>query len=248
MRVSKGRDPGYGVRALWGGAVVVGVRGLAGAFHAARMRALTLGGMDLRMESGRFMTVVKPSNYKGSALLGVVKLLSGPASKDCFLSKGRMNDLGRGSHAGIHGKGVNFIFRDFGLVSRLGIFRGVRLPLACLGVPTSRQGYQIGRVVRQVGVDRHTGRCPRRLSNNRRRHITVTHTIISKPGVVLTSRPANGLSSGGKRRIVRLLARLGGRKAAVIVIARDRHSTNFTDHMVGLFSKRVMTSVTRVWG
>lgn len=227
--------------------VVVRVRGLDGMFHASRMRAVTLGRMGVRIGRKRFMTVVKPSNYKGSALLGVLNLLSGPARNDCGLLNGRMTGLGRGRHAHLHGNMVNFMFRDFGLVSRLGIFRGIRLPLACLKVGTDRHGRHILRVLGQVGLDRHTGRFPRRLSNNRRRHITVTHTIIAGPGLVLTSRPANGLSSGGNTRMVGLLARLGGRKADVIVMARSRRSTKFTRHIVRLFSNDMITGVGRWW-
>lgn len=210
------------------------------------MRALTLGSMGVRIGRKRFITVVKPSNYKGSALLGVLNLLSGPASKRCCLGKARMSGCARTRHAGLHGKIVNFMFRDFGLVSRLGMCRGVRLPLLCVNVPTARHGHQIRATVRHVTVVRHDGRFPRRLSNKRRRHITVTHTIMSGPGLVLTSRPANGLSSGGKGRMVRLLGRLGGRNAAVIVIARSRRSTKFTKHVVGLFSKR-MIARTGLW-
>lgn len=53
---------------------------LAGVFHARDMRAVTLGRVDVSVSRNRFMTVVKPSKYNGSALLGVLKLLSGPAS------------------------------------------------------------------------------------------------------------------------------------------------------------------------
>lgn len=200
----------------------------------------------MRMGRNRFITVVKPSNYKGSALLGVLNLLSGPAKKRCCLGKGRMSGCARSRHAGLHGKIVNFMFRDFGLVSRLGMCRGVRLPLLCVNVPTSRHGRQIRGTVRHVTVAREDGRFPRRLSKNRRRHITVTHTMMTGPGLVLTSRPANGLSSGGNGRIVKLLDRLGGRNAAVIVMARSRRSTNFTSQMVGLFSNRIMARIA-VW-
>lgn len=192
------------------------------------------------------MTVVKPSNYKGSALLGVLNLLSGPAKNACRLGKASISGFARTRHAGLHGKIVKFIFRDFGLVSRLGMFRGVRLPLLCVKVPTTRHGHQMRSTVGHVTVTRQMGRFPRRLSNKRRRHITVTHTMMTGPGLVLTSRPANGLSSGGNGRMVRLLARLGGRKAAVIVIARSRRSSNCTKEAVGLFSKRIIGRV-GVW-
>lgn len=226
----------------WGARMeVVGMRGLSVLFDARRIRAGTLGRMAFRVRGKRFITVVKPSNYKGSALLGVLKALSAPASNSCLFRKGQISGVGRGRLATLQGKGVNFVFRDFGLVSRLAMCRGIRLPLICLGVGPARHGERMGRILRGIGVLRHTGRLPRRLSNKRRRHITVTHTMIAGTELLLTSRPANGLSSAGKIRIVRLLDALGGRKAAVVVIARSRHSTTCTRHVVHLLSNGVVT-------
>lgn len=224
-----------------GGCGVVGARGLSVIFAARRIRAGTLGRIGVRIGRDRFITVVKPSNYNGSALLGVLKALSSPASNGCFFGNGRVSGVKRDRLATFHGKGVNFMFRDFGLVSRLAIFRGIRLPLICLNYQGSRHGQGIVRILSQVGVTRHTKRFPRRLSNKRRRHITVTHTIIASYPLVLTSRPAKGLSSAGKTRIVRLLQRLGKRKAAVIVIARSRQSTDFTRQVVRLLSNQIIS-------
>lgn len=50
--------------------------------------------------------------------------------------------------------------------------------------------------------------------------MTVTHTLVARPRVVLTSRPANTLSDGASMRIVRVLGSLRGAKVAVIMIAR----------------------------
>lgn len=221
--------------------VVVGARGLAGLFTARRIRAGTLGRIALRIRRKRFITVVNPSKYNGSALLGVLNALSSPASNSCFFRKGRISGVGRGRLATLEGNGLNFVFRDFGLVSRLAMYRGMRLPLVCVNIGTGRHGREMGGMLRGMGLLRHTGRCPRRLSNKRRRHMTVTHTMIASYGLLLTSRPAKGLSSIGNVRMVRLLDRLGTRKAAVVVIARSRQSTVCTRHIVRLLSKRVMT-------
>lgn len=132
------------------------------------------------------------------------------------------------------------MFRDFGLVSRLAMFRGMRLPLLCTNIPIHRHMSQIGGTLREVRVNRHARRCPRRLSKNRRRHITVTQTVIAGPGVVLTSRPANGLSSAGNGRIVLLLGRLGGSKTAIIVMARSRRGTRRTNHVIQVVSNYVL--------
>lgn len=66
------------------------------------------------------------------------------------------------------------------------------------------------------------GNCglPGRLSNNRRRHVIVTHTVLGSPRVVLTSRPAKGLSMRAKGTVMRLLRGVYRAKSLMIVAAR----------------------------
>lgn len=233
----------YKVRARRGGggwvlAVVVGLANVGGVCHAGRVRAITLRGMGLRIGGKRFLDVVKPSNYKGSALLGVVNLLSTPADNAVRVTNAGISNVGSGRLTTFHGRGLNFIFRSFRLVGSLGILSGIRLPLLCEGISTGRHHRLTRRMLGGINLDRHVHRVPARLSNNRYRHMTVTHTVVNGPRVVLTSRPANGLSSGVNTRIVRLLRRLGGRsKHAVIVIARGRRRTGRASHAIHFFSK-----------
>lgn len=227
-------------------AVVVALAGLRGVCQAGRVRAITLRGIGLAIGGKRFLDVVKPSNYNGSALLGVVKLLSTPASNAIRVTKVGAVGVGSGRLTRFHGRGLNFIFRSFRLVGSLGMLSGIRLPLLCHGIDTGRHHRTTITILRGINLSRHVHRFPARLSNNRYRHITVTHTVINGPSVVLTSRPANGLSSGVKTRIVRLLRGLGGRsKHAVIVIARGRRRTHRASHAIHFFSKQRIVWETR---
>lgn len=236
---AKGERERVVVVAVWVLAAIVGLINVGGVCHAGRVRAMTLRSMGLAIGGKRFLDVVKPSNYNGSALLGVVKLLSAPANKDVRMTKAEVRDVGSGRLTTFHGGGLKFIFRSFRLVGSLGILSGIRLPLLCHHVDDDRHGQLTRSILTGIKLDRQVHRFPSRLSNNRYRHITITHTVVNGPRVVLTSRPANGLSSEVKTRIVRLLRQLGGRsKQAVIVIARGRRRTGRASQAIHFFSKR----------
>lgn len=74
---------------------------------------------------------------------------------------------------------------------------------------------------------------PSTLSNKRGREATVTETLIAEPTVVLTSRPAKGLSSRARLRIVDLLGDyISSFKRALVVVARSRAVTRVTSRVV----------------
>lgn len=191
----------------------------------------TLSSVGLHVTRNRFITVVNTSNSNGAALVGVLAYLSATARKRIFLSNASTTTLSRRKHHHFHTRGVNLMFRRFRLVPFLATLRGVVLTRRCRDIisRTTTEG-----ILRRMKLKRHIARLPDRLSNNRRRHIYVTQTLIGRPPIVFTSRPANGLSRRGRRQILSLLASLRHRKHAVIVIARGPTLKRFTSHVLQL--------------
>ncbi len=169
--------------------------------------------------------------------------LSGPASKDIILSKGSFSGVGRSRISTFHESGLNFIFRSFGLLSAFALRSGVCLPLILTNGKCGRVRRHLMPVTRGLNVARLLGGCPCRMSNKRGRETTITHTLVAGPGLVLTSRPANTLSSGTDRRLLSLFDRVGGAKRAVLVMARSIETTDGTDHILFVGSNRIFRRV-----
>lgn len=211
---------------------------LGGCCNARPGVAGTLSNIALSVRRNRFITVINASNDNGSALLGVVNKLSAPASNDVGMGKGRLSGLGSRRLAVFHEHGVKFVFRGCGLIPILGICRGVILPIRLSNSAIS--GQFVSRMIGVLTLSKGLGDVPGGLSNNRRRHMTVTHTLISGPTVVLTSRPANGLSDQADDSILNLLGIADrGFRRALMVVARGGRVTRLTSQVVHVRSKGV---------
>lgn len=223
------------VHGLWDH--VVRLRKVAGDFNTLRI----LGKVSLRVKGNRIIDVINPDKTKGAALLRVVNALSGPSKKQVVLGNARMGHLGRGRLSTFQGQRVNFIFRFRRLLPRFATLRGIVVPsLVRNGSTKATQGRTLS-LLSFLKLSRQTARGPTRLSNNRGRHITMTHTLVGRPSMVLTSRPSKDLSARGGKRLRQLFFRLhSGLKRAFIVIARSRRLTARASHAVRLMSKHVM--------
>lgn len=226
---------------------LVHIGGVCGVCGPKRGRIHTLSSISLRVGRKRFVTVIKRSNSNGSAFVGVLNYLSAPSSKRCFLSKGSITGLSSGRLSSVHGRGVNFVFRKFGLVPGLSTLKGMRLPLVCHKLKGRREGRVTKRTLSGIKLRGHVSREPGRLSNKRRRHITMTETVTTRPPVVLTSRPANGLSDGSAVRVVGVLGSLRRSKEAIVVVARSSRVTGRMSHIIHVVSKGVIDSDMGRW-
>lgn len=182
--------------------------------------------------------VIKPDNTNGAAILGVLNKVSATADKGLCMSKGSVATCGSGRLAKCHESSVKFIFRFCGLIPGLATLRGIRLTLRVDGSPLSTRT-----ILRRINLKRQGGGFPTRLSNNRRRQISVTETLTGGPGLLLYSRPANTLSCGAKGSVLGLLRGVYERgKVAIVVVARGRTLTPVTSQLVRVGGKR-MTEV-----
>lgn len=216
------------------------LRKVAGDFKALRM----LGNVSLVVRGKRIMDVINPDNTKGAALLRVVKALSGTSANAVLLGNARIDYLGRGRLSTFHGQRVNFIFRFRRLLPRFATLRGIVVPTLVTNASSSRTVQGTGRALTFLNLSRHTSRGPTRLSKKRGRQITMTHTLVGGPTIVLTSRPSNDLSAHGGRRLRRLFFSLhSGLNRAFIVIARSRGLTHLASHAVRVMSNEVSLGV-----
>lgn len=195
-----------------------------------------LGSIGFSVRRKRCITVVKPSNSKGAALVGVVKYLSGRARKAFFLSKISVGTYSRGRVSSVQLGGVKFIFRDFRLLPGRDTLTGIRVPLGCTEMPGGREERHTLGTLSEINLTSEISFGPGRLSKNRVREITVTETVIGGPGLLLTSRPANTLSDGSNTRIVRLFRELGSRKMSMLVVARSTSVTTRTGEIIAVGS------------
>lgn len=212
---------------------------MGGCCNARPGVAHTLGNMGFAIRRKRFITMIKASNDNGSALLRVVKKLSAPASNDIVMQKRRLTGGGSSRLAVFHHHGVKFVFRGCGLIPVLGMCRGVILPIRLSNSAMSR-GF-VSRIICVLTLRSGLRGVPGGLSNNRRRHMTVTQTLVAGPTVVLTSRPAKGLSDGADTSILKLLGHADKRFGrAVMVVARGGRVTRLTSHVMQVRSNGVI--------
>lgn len=196
----------------------------------------TLSRTDFATSQNRLAIVLKRSNTNGAATLGVLNNVSATASKHIIINNHSVAKLHGHSLVTCQQVSVKFIFRFCGLIPGLATLRGIRL--------TSRvypSRFSPTSALRGINLNSQLDGFPTRLSNNRRRHISVTHTVTGGPGLLLYSRPANTLSCRANGRILRLLRSVyHSRGVAILVVARGSTLTPVTRGIIHFHSNGII--------
>lgn len=199
--------------------------------------------MGLGTIHNRVFYVLNNGNAKGAAALGIVSNLGGPCHNGVGVSNGGVGSCGNGSlcQGGLTclPRGPRAMFLGSAISNSL---RRVLGTVRCGGRRHRRGVHSVSRGLNVASL--LAGR-PCSLDNNRRRGYTLTGVLLSRPAVLLLSRPAGKLSTFSGSSLLGMLGGLGSSKVAIIVMARSiRFTTINTSEYTLFFSNRVVSSST----
>ncbi len=160
----------------------ISVRGLVHEYinPFTRERVLALGGVDLEVEEGEFVTVVGPSGCGKSTLLGILAGLLHP-TRGTVLLDGRPV-RGPGPDRGV-------VFQEFAILPWRTVERNIAHGLEIQGVPRPERAATVRRFVEMVGLSGFEHKYPHELSGGMKQRVAVARTLAANPQVMLMDEP-----------------------------------------------------------
>ncbi len=158
------------------------VRGLAHEYTNpfTRERVVALGGVDLEVEEGEFVTVVGPSGCGKSTLLGILAGLVHPTRGTVLLDERPVT--GPGPDRGV-------VFQEFAILPWRTVERNIAHGLEIQGVPRPERAATVRRFVEMVGLSGFERKYPHELSGGMKQRVAVARTLAANPQVMLMDEP-----------------------------------------------------------
>jgi NitT/TauT family transport system ATP-binding protein len=147
---------------------------------------LTIDAVSLRVERGKFLSVIGPSGCGKTTLLNLVAGLLKPTGGEVRCS-GQVID-------GIN-TDVGYITQDPNLLPWLRVGANIGLPLKLRGASKREQKEEVARWVDLVGLRGWENHFPRQLSGGMRKRASIARALISNPGLVLMDEPFGPLDA-----------------------------------------------------
>jgi NitT/TauT family transport system ATP-binding protein len=161
-------------------APVVAVRGVTKRF-ASGLEAL--GGIDLLVARGEFVSLLGPSGCGKSTLLRIVAGLSEPTAGDC-----RVHIAGQKPGPVPAGR-IGFVFQDPTLMPWSTVAGNVDLPFRIAGRVRSAERDRVAAALRAVGLAGFERSYPHQLSGGMRMRVSIARALVTGPDLLLLDEP-----------------------------------------------------------
>lgn len=222
--------------------LTIELRDVVREYHVGGQSVRALDGISLRLEGGRFMSVVGPSGAGKSTLLHLLGALDSPDSGSIEFDGQEIGRLGDKQQSEFRRHRVGFIFQFFNLLPTLSAWENVAVPKLLEGVRLGKAKPDAIRLLDRVGVGDRAEHRPAELSGGQMQRVAVARALMMDPPLILADEPTGNLDSATGASILTLLGDLAhepGRGRLVVMVTHNREAAEATDGVIALQDGRI---------
>lgn len=177
-----------------------------------------LHGIDLKVRSGEFVSIVGASGSGKSTLMNIIGILDRPTEGNYLLDgvdigKAKDTELSR-----IRNRKIGFVFQTYNLVARTSALKNVELPMMYAGIPGKERISRARELLRMVGMEERMHHRPDELSGGQKQRVAIARALGNKPSIILADEPTGALDSATGELIMNLFHKLNREEHITIVL------------------------------
>lgn len=177
-----------------------------------------LHGIDLKVRSGEFVSILGASGSGKSTLMNIIGILDRPTEGNYLLDgvdigKAKDTELSR-----IRNRKIGFVFQTYNLVARTSALKNVELPMMYAGIPGKERISRARELLRMVGMEERMHHRPDELSGGQKQRVAIARALGNKPSIILADEPTGALDSATGELIMNLFHKLNREEHITIVL------------------------------
>ena len=175
------------------------IQNLTKSYGAGAGEVSALQEINLKIDSGEFLSIMGPSGSGKSTLMNILGCLDVPTSGSYLLDGEDVSNLARDQRAELRNKKIGFVFQGFNLLPRIDALRNVELPLVYGHVSTVERHRAAQEALNLVGLDHRAHHLPSQLSGGQQQRVAIARALVNKPDLILADEPTGNLDSRTER-------------------------------------------------
>ena len=210
---------------------MIELHGVSKAYWTGAGPVHALNKLDLKIESGEFVSIMGQSGSGKSTLMNILGCLDRPTEGQYLLGDLDVANLSDKSRSALRGRWFGFIFQNYNLLPRLSALEQVELPLLYNQVPNRRR--RASEALDRLGLSDRLHHRPDQLSGGQQQRVAIARSLVVNPQVILADEPTGALDTDTGNEIMEILSDLvEERRITVVVVTHEPHIADWSKRSI----------------
>lgn len=219
---------------------IVRVSEVTKTFQLGKVEVQALKGIDLEIETGRYVSIMGPSGSGKSTLFNMIGGLDKPSSGKVFIDEVDIAQLDAYELAWLRCRKIGYIFQTFNIIQVMTALENITLPMTFAGVGNDEAIDKGMHLLELVGLGERYHHKPYELSGGQQQRVAIARALANDPAIILADEPTGNLDLSTGEEIIRLLKELSSQRGVTIISAtHDIKMLNVSDQVIWIRDGRV---------
>ncbi len=202
-----------------------------------------LRGVNLKVETGDFVSILGPSGSGKSTMLNLIGALDKPTSGKLLIDGVDISALTDNQLADLR-KRIGFVFQFFNLIPRLNARDNVELSMSIADKGRAERRKRAEELLETVGLKDRMNHKPAELSGGQQQRVAIARALANNPKFLLLDEPTGNIDSKTASEVVSLIKKLNvEQKVSIIMVTHDQHLAREARRTVQMFDGEIISEV-----
>lgn len=190
-----------------------------------------LNGVDFKVESGEFVSIVGTSGSGKSTLLHMLGGLDRPTTGQVMVEGKDIFELKDEALTIFRRRKIGFVFQNYNLIPTLNVYENIVLPLGLDGNLPDRK--YLDSIIHMLGLSTKLWNLPNNLSGGQQQRVAIARAMASKPAILLADEPTGNLDSKTSQDVLSLLKVTSEKiKQTVVMITHNEEIAQLANRVI----------------
>ena len=202
-----------------------------------------LRGVNLKVETGDFVSILGPSGSGKSTMLNLIGALDKPTSGTLLVDGIDIGKLNDNQLAELRLK-IGFVFQFFNLIPRLTAKGNVELSMSIANMNKAHREKRAIELLETVGLKDRVNHKPAELSGGQQQRVAIARALANNPKFLLLDEPTGNVDSKTASEVLSLIKKLNTEKnVSIIMVTHDQHLAREASRTVQMFDGEITSEV-----
>ncbi|HXE72559.1 MAG TPA: ABC transporter ATP-binding protein [Candidatus Nitrosotenuis sp.] len=194
------------------------LRGVYKSYHTEAGPLKVLEDINLKVDSGGFISVMGPSGTGKTTLLNLLGCLDHPNFGQIFLEDTDVAAAPEDFRERVRLHHIGFVFQNYHLFPMLTVLENILLPMQLARVKRAEQEMRAYSLLRLVGLEQKAHEPTSRLSGGQQQRVAIARALSNLPGLLLADEPTGNLDARSSKEVMDVLKSINDNQSITTVL------------------------------